>query len=272
MKNSDQYFEGILNIIETATKRYKEGSLVEKKDEIPVTDNMPLENNIWWRIDDVICVYIDMKDSTKLSAQSRDKYTAGIYQYFTDTAVRILNHFGASYIDVRGDGAFGLFDQNMLYHAFASAVTFKTFVEFEVNEQIGNSESTNISSHIGMDMKTILVKRIGIRRIEGKTDKQNEVWAGKPVNMAAKLASRGGKHELLISERIYKVFLEDGSDFVLKTCGCVHGTGETGEKVDTWKEIELNSEIFDFKKASVLRNHWCIRHGREFCEGTLQLD
>ena len=79
--------------------------------QIPDTTAIPLDNQVHWlRIPDVICVYVDMLASTRLSAVKYDTSTAGAYQLFTGTAVRLLAAFEPPYIDVRGDGAFALFN------------------------------------------------------------------------------------------------------------------------------------------------------------------
>lgn len=262
------FIQEIQNILDEAKERYKQGEQIDPKDQIPTDDGIPLEANKWFKIDNVVCVFIDMKNSTQLSAQKQDKFTAGVYQYFTDTAVKILNYFNASYIDVRGDGAFGLFEKNKIYHAFCSAMTFKTFSANILSTEIKLEDNKKVSCHIGMDMKTVLVKRLGLRKVEGKTSKQNEVWAGKPVNMASKLASLGNENELIASERVFNVFLKDGLELVLKSCGCPNG-----EKKNFWKRIDLNDPKFDFSKAyKIDTSGWCKNHGVGCCENILELD
>jgi len=119
-----------------------------------------------------------------------------------------------------------------------------------------------------MDKKTVLVKRLGLRKVEGKTLKQNEVWAGKPVNMASKLASVGRENELIVSDRIFNKFLNDGSEFVLKSCGCPKGV-----KKNFWLRIDLTDEKFDFNKAyKIDTSGWCKTHGINYCEEILKLD
>lgn len=265
---SSQYIDSLSEIFDQATEKYNLGEEIEDISKIPTNSaTIPLDTNKWLKINDVVCVFIDMKNSTQLSAQNHDKSTAGIYQYFTDTAVRVLDQFGASYIDVRGDGAFGLFDSNKIYHALASAVTFKTFCTYELPKTI-NISNINITCHIGIDKKTVLVKKVGLRKSEGKTDKQNEVWAGKPVNMASKLSSLGGENDLIVSGRVFDKFLEDDSDLVLKSCGC-----KNNEKKGHWERIDLDDPKFDFDKAYRLGSSgWCASHGKEFCEGITTLD
>jgi hypothetical protein len=107
-----------------------------------------------------------------------------------------------------------------------------------------------------------------LRKIEGKTSKQNEVWAGKPVNMASKLASLGNENELIASERVFDVFLADSAELVLKSCGCPNG-----EKKKFWNRIDLSDPKFDFSRAyKIDTSGWCKTHGAEYCENILKLD
>lgn len=193
------------DIIDQQISLYGETVNVEVKEELPDTSEIPIQDQRkWLRIPDVICVYVDMINSTQLSAELHDKSTARIYQLFTGTAVRLFVSFDSPYIDVRGDGVFALFNSDTPNTAIAAAVTFKTFVEDEFEPRIRKRTNLSIGAHIGIDIKTVLVRKIGLKRHHGRTDKQNEVWAGKPVNMAAKLVSLSRKGELLASDRFFQ--------------------------------------------------------------------
>jgi hypothetical protein len=85
-----------------------------------------------------------------------------------------------------------------------------------------------VGCHLGIDQETALVRKLGLKQYADRTDRQNEVWAGKPVNMAAKLASISEDDELLVSERFFKNIQHE---LVIKSCGCKEGT-YTGEKID----------------------------------------
>ena len=65
-----------------------------------------------------------------------------------------------------------------------------------------------------------LVRKLGLKIVDGRADRQNEVWAGKPINMAAKLArlSRGGI--ILVSDRFHEQLTGERA---LMSCGCVGG-------------------------------------------------
>lgn len=114
-------------------------------------------------------------------------------------------------------------------------------------------------------MRTVLVRKIGFKRHRGRSDRQNEVWAGRPVNMAAKLSSESGDNELLASDRYFKKLT---SRYALKSCGCPND-----EVVDLWSEKDVSDDDrFDFDTAYSLGSIWCRRHGQEFCTELLKGD
>ena len=213
----------------------------------------------------MICVFVDMTNSTALSAATHDRRTAGAYQLFTDTAVRLFDKFEAPYIDVRGDGVFALFDSGQSYRALAAAVSFRTFASEEFTPRLKADTDLELKAHVGIDRKTVLVKKLGLRKYGGRTDRQNEVWAGKPVNMAAKLATLAEPGELLVSDRYYNTIPDERARL---SCGC-----PSGEKLLLWAEVGLAEDArFDFDKAHRLKSCWCPTHGDEYCESVLKLD
>lgn len=249
---------------------YKEGPSITRKNQIPDTSDIPIENKQHWlRIPDVICVFVDMKNSTGLSASKYANTTARFYHLFTGTAVRLFSEFKAPYIDVRGDGVFALFNKDQPFRAIAAAVTFKTFAEKEFTPRIKDKVEVEIGTHVGIDQRIVLVRKLGLKSYGGRTDRQNEVWAGKPVNMASKLASISGERELIVSERFFENIQHN---LVLKSCGCKDGE-PTGEKEDLWEEKDLSDDKrFDYNSCQVLKSRWCERHGKDYCEKILNLD
>lgn len=266
----DQLPDRFCKVIDEEVEHYEAKTSVQVVNEIPNTDEIPIKKpRHWLRIPDVICVYVDMKNSTALSATKYDTSTASIYRLYTGTIVRLFHEFESAYIDVRGDGAFALFNSGDHHRALAAAVTVKTFSTDVFIPKVKKTTEIEVGSHIGIDQKTVLVRKIGLKRHGDRTDRQNEVWAGRPVNMAAKLASLTDDGEMLVSER-YWGNLED--EHTLKTCGC-EGGKYTGVKADLWTKRDLSDDDrFDFDTAYLLNSRWCERHGKEFCETILGLD
>jgi len=258
------------DVIDAEIKAFGESRRITLQNTIPETSGIPSDDPLkWLRIPDVTCVFVDMKGSTELSASTHDKSTAGAYQLFTGTAVRMLHEIEAPYIDVRGDGVFALFNRDQTYRALVAAVSFKTFAELEflpqMTKQLGEEKGARMGTHIGIDRKTVLVRRIGLRRYKNRNDRNNDVWAGKPVNMAAKLAARSAAGTLLVSDRFYQKIT---NELARKSCGC-----PDGESVELWTPVDLSSDRkFDFDTAYCLKSRWCKHHGRQFYEDILALD
>lgn len=206
-----------------------------------------------------------MAGSTQLSATSHDKSTAGVYRLFTGTAVRLFHEFAAPYIDVRGDGVFALFNGDQPYRAIAAAVTFKTFAEIDFVTTVNSRTDLDVGCHIGVDQRTVLVRKIGLKRNSDRSDRQNEVWAGRPINMSAKLASLSAPGELLVSDRYFRNIRDE---LVRNSCGCPDGVPKP-----LWTEIDVSGDKkFDFDRAYKLESKWCSTHGSDFCDRIIALE
>lgn len=123
----------------------------------------------------------------------------------------------------------------------------------------------DVGYHIGIDQKTLLVRKIGHKMVQGRTDRQNEVWAGKTVNMSAKLASVSDS-DVLVSERFYENLTDPRATH---SCGC-NGDGVIHP---LWAKVDVRpKQLFDFDFAYSLTSNWCKTHGSEYCEGLLKCD
>lgn len=267
-----QYLDEVKELIDDALELYDDGTTFESRNDIPDTNYIPSTKKPrhWLQINDVICVFVDMKNSTQLSAVHHPKSTAGIYQLFTGTAVRLLDYFDPPYIDVRGDGAFALFNPDQPYTAFAAAVTFKTFVYDEFAPKVKDKTGLELGAHIGIDQATVMVRKVGMSPYNRRTDRQNEVWAGKPVNMASKLAAIGDSNQLLVSDRYFKHITHE---LVRKSCGCTENGWSEEAKCDLWHDVDVSTEDkFDFDTAHRLDSIWCNVHGAEYCSNIIALD
>lgn len=264
--------ERFREIIQRQREVYDDSARITEAQRIPDTTEIAVKDDAEWiKVPDVICVFVDMVGSTKLSASQYDKSTARTYQWFTGTAVRLFAEFGAPYVDVRGDDVFALFDGDHPNTALASAVTFKTFVENDFVPEITRRTNGKIDSgvHIGIDCKTVLVKKVGLPRRKNRTDRQNEVWAGKPVNMASKLCNLCPAGSIFVSDRYFELLSDEK---VLKTCGC-DGSGNTADQVALWTRHEVAEDTpFDIAAYYELKSKWCDVHGAEYCEAIVALD
>ncbi len=258
-------------LVQEQVAAYAQTPTFEVRNHIPDTGDIPGSGKPrhWLRVEDVICVFVDMKGSTQLSATIHESGTAAIYDLFTGTAVRLFHQFDPAYIDVRGDGVFALFDKGQEYRALAAAVTFKTFAAQNFAMAVRDKTGLNLSAHIGIDQDTVLVRKVGLKPYRKRTDRQNEVWAGKPINMASKLAALGEADELLASDRY---FARITHDLVRWSCGCQNGSPTTNRNL-LWEARDLTHDArFDFNTAHRLQTQWCFTHGWDYCDRILALD
>lgn len=228
----------------------------QKVGTIPESAKIPLEGTHWLAVDDVTCVYADMVGSTRLQIGKSPVDTARAHQIFVDSLVRTYNEYGAQYIDIKGDGAFGIFvGKTSPVVGLCAAVTFKTICEKILKSKI---PGFTLETHVGIDIKSVLLKRVGLRG-----DKQNEVWAGKPVNMAAKLSSMSSPNTIMVSERVYTVISQAPyHKYAVMSCGCPKGTPTI-----LWEKKDLQGiSHFDFSTAYILKSSWCDTHGEDVCQ------
>lgn len=262
-----EFSRPIEEIIQKRLTCFKEEVTIQNLNKIPDTPKIPIvPSTHWLKISDVICCFVDMEGSTKLSAGSHEKTTARSYQLFTETAIRIFHAFGAPYIDIKGDGVFGLFNKTQPYTALAATISFKTFVYKHFKPKVKKLTGQDIGGHFGIDQKTVLVRKFGLKFHAGRTDRQNEVWAGKPINMAAKLASLSTGNKLWVSDRFFHNLKDKRATF---SCGCPEG-----DKFDSlWQKEDVPDDgRFDFDTAYSLGSNWCPTHGRSFCSELVKLD
>lgn len=248
------------------------GVQITVQNEVP--DRGPANKGLWLRIPNVTAVFVDLKRSTELSADSRPETSAFAYTYFVRAMVVIFDRFGSKYIDIHGDGVFALFSgQQSEYRAIASAVTARTQIELDIADRFKEDTSTDweLTAGVGIDRGTLLVRRLGLR---GK--KQNEVWAGKPVNMAAKLSSAADSNQVVVSDRVFSRYRQASyirRRALLWTCGCCEGVegdgldAPIGETECLWTQEAAPGEMgLDFDQIYRLESKWCCIHGAEFCE------
>lgn len=267
---SDKYLDKIDDIIISSCTKFWQWASVTNRNYLKADWNYSMIE--WYKIDDVVSVFVDIKNSTGLSAVSHQNTTANIYEFFTWTAIKIFHNMWAEYIDVKWDWVFALFSKNKVFTALVAAVTFKTFADDKFLPEVKKKLKwkVEIGYHMWIDQKTVLVKTVWLKDNSDRDSRKNEVWAWKPINMSAKLASLAD-NQLCISDRYFKNIKDE--ELVTHTCWCKNWV-PNNEKEYLWeKEIDLSDDHkFDFDKAYVLETHWCSIHWKDWCKEILKLD
>ena len=238
------------------------------------TDNfdvatLPIEARKWIKVPDVVAVVSDLKNSTQLGTGKHAASTAAIYQAATGGVVSIYNKFDADFIAIQGDGAFALFWGSRRYEqAVCAGITVKTFSERHLIPQLEKKWADPdhpTGFKVGVASGRVLVKRVGTPR---NTSEQEPVWAGKPVNYAAKAAQQADRHQLIITGSIWDKI--ENNDYLTISCGC-SGDVFVGSSSPLWDDVIIekvppeDSERY----GRLLTATWCVNHGAEFCAAIL---
>ncbi len=227
------------------------------KNAIPASEQIPFEDpGKWLRVAPVACLFVDMTNSTVLDYANHTQRVAQVYEAFTTPLVRTMDTFGAAYIDIKGDGAFALYDDRVgVIRAVLAATTFRKYFESSVSERV--KEKTNgkvsIGFRAGLTYGSVIFKRIGLRG-----EKKNEVWTNSTVNNCVKLTGKASENRLLASiEAFHKLC---GHEALVKSCGC----GSGGTHTDLWDEKHVDLEDIGIPSALELRSTWCDRCGEDY--------
>lgn len=247
-----------------------------------VYDEAYLTNPTWLGGDnEFVCLFIDLDNSSQLSFKKNIQTIAKLYDYFTQNIVDVMNQDGlrADYIDIKGDGAFGIYEgDNAALKALCAAVTFKSFFELYIRPKFQTINDT-INCKLAIHRDKILVKKIG-KRGEGNS---NEVWAGRLVNNTVKLAdyskniyqndsslSRDKNSILLISNKIYED-IGVKKEFTQISCG--HDLKLNNQtKSAIWKQVDCSDDISVYgDKLWYMNTVWCKLCGTNYMKEVLDL-
>ena len=263
------------SVTEQLNTQAKLGVQIVEQNDIPKEG--PASSGLWWRIRGATAVFADIKRSTSISVNGSRKDAAYAYTYFLRAMAVIFDKFGARYIDIQGDGVFGLFSgKDSTFSAAACAITMKTHMERVAEPRFRKDASTKqgLKIGIGVDQGTLLVRRLGLRNTG-----QNEVWAGSPVNAAAKLSSVAGDNQVVVSDRVFARYGNASKirrRALLWSCGCSvrkpkGGLGlPAGQTTHLWTKVAVPKKLgLDFQSAHSLKTMWCGKHGPEFCEAVV---
>lgn len=220
------------------------------------------EANKWVKLPEIVAVVCDLKGSTHLGTGRHDTSTARIYKSSVEGAVRILHDFGADFIDIQGDGGFGLYWGDRAHErALCAAVTIRTFSEGLVDQLETKWPGLPETGYkVGIHTARALVKRIGTKR---NVAEQEAVWAGKPVNFAAKCAQSADRHQVVATQVMWDRFQKN--DYIAFSCGCNGGPTAT-----LWTDTTVQSLPESEQAAVILNSAWCVECGPEYCDAILQ--
>ncbi len=225
--------------------------------------SLPIVVRKWLRIPDTVAVVADLKNSTQLGFGSKGPSTASIYQAATGGVVKIFDRFSADFLQIQGDGAFALFWGNRRFErAVCAGITIKTFsIDFTNRIEAKWSSKPETGFKVGIASGRVLVKRVGTPRNPAQ---QEPVWAGKPVNYAAKAAQSADRHEMVVTGTVWDWLA--ANDYLAFSCSCEPGPSDT-----LWEDHIIDRLASDKPESCgrKLTSAWCATHGEEYCNAVL---
>ncbi|MBM3210344.1 hypothetical protein FJZ39_03340 [Candidatus Saccharibacteria bacterium] len=257
------------DLLEQAEKRYDDFKIEEIDTIKKIYEDSYLESPVWVGGDSkFVCLFIDLDKSSKMSFKSHAKTMAKIYDYFTQTLFDVMSIEGieAEYIDVKGDGVFGIFEgEDAVFRALSAAITFSTFFKKHIRPKF-QTDDQPMNFKAALHVDKILVRRLGKRGARNN----NEVWAGRLVNKASKLAAKTADiyeatdtyHEtdfglLVISDKAYKL-LEAKREYAIECCGHDMAGNEINPGHIVWEEFDTSlDENLSESKIYYAPAIWC---------------
>jgi len=242
----------------TMKKFEKKPAVVTKNDSFDV-EKLPVDKPEWHAIDDVVCVYFDLKSSTNLAKGRRPESTASIYDAGVGGVAKVVQRFDVQFLDIQGDGGFGLFwGEKRFERAVTSAISIRTFSR-DFTQQLEKKwpDAPSTGFKVGIASGSLMAKRVGIPR---HLDFQEPVWAGNPVNYAAKAAQQSTPARMSVAGSVFDNV--SANDFLVFSCGC-------GDPALLWEPVTLEKIPDDERFGQSLGSYWCDRHGEEYCNAVL---
>ena len=220
-----------------------------------------IQKPIWiWGEKEYVILFIDLIDSSHLSAEKFKWTVAKIYDYFTQSIIDCVDETEKySYIDIKWDGVFMIYEWEWaIENAFIDAINYRTFFSKYVRNKFSEYwVMLECKSSIYKD--SLLVRKIWNRKF------RNEVWAWKLVNTAAKLInypqnchpkyprSPEKSSYLVLPKKIYDYLKSNHYDSAILSC--------CNWKVNLWNQHQIEHwQLSYLESYYVLEAIWCDLH------------
>lgn len=173
-------------------------------------DNLDTNKKKCKRLESCV-LYIDIRNSAKISAERRPHTLAKMYSSFIRSMISCARYYGGHVRNIVGDRLMVVFDKELCFtHAVETAILMNSVCQYVLNKRI---KSFEFSAGIGIDYGKMLITKSGaIRQGDEKEFYRSLVWLGKPANIASRLtdlANKSGSYTLKgVSEGYYFPFTE----------------------------------------------------------------
>ena len=202
------FFQNIDNEIATVMSSDFEIEIIETKivpnfDDSNITfDNLDTKKKKCKRLETCV-LYVDMRDSSKISAERRPKTLAKIYSSFVQSMIAAGRYFGGHIRNIIGDRVMVVFDTDDCFKkATDTAILMNSINKYILDKRI---KTIDFKCGIGIDHGKMLITKAGaIRQGAEKEFYRSLVWLGKPANIASRLTDIAFKTETYTVQSIHQ--------------------------------------------------------------------
>ncbi len=199
-----------LELLSTAIDRIISTEVLEKSitEQLPLTEDLSDTNKIYCGKASVL--FVDMRESTKLSDRFSKEQLVKIYRSYIRAVVQAVRYSGGVVRDFMGDGILSVFvddeegkSEDKAVHA-ARYIT--TIIDKILNPELDKSINHRISCGIGIHTGDISLSKVGMRGKEQDETSENEfgiAWIGNSTNLACKYSGVVDNGTILISSSTY---------------------------------------------------------------------
>ena len=182
--NFEKSLERIDEILNSSNDEYKELDYIPSESQLTYTNGFYVN---------ATSLFVDLRDSTKLSQNHKRPVLAKIYRSFISEVVAIMNgNENCKYIHIDGDCVSGVYDtplQKDVHSALDDAIKINTLIKILCCKFMKKGYS-EIKAGIGIDYGRLLFIKTGY-----KGSGLNDVaWMGNILNTSAKLSGLGSKN------------------------------------------------------------------------------
>lgn len=154
-------------------------------------DNLDSKKKKCKRLESCV-LYVDIRNSAKISASKRPKTLAKMYSSFVRAMIQCGRYYGGHIRNIIGDRVMVVFDQaDCFENAVNTAILMNTVCKHILNKRI---KGFDFEAGIGIDHGEMLITKSGaIKKGEEKEFYRSLVWLGKPANVASRLTDLANK-------------------------------------------------------------------------------
>jgi len=182
--NFEKSLERIDEILNSSNDEYKELDYIPSESQLTYTNGFYVN---------ATSLFVDLRDSTKLSQNHKRPVLAKIYRSFISEVVAIMNgNENCKYIHIDGDCVSGVYDtpyKSDIYSVLDDAIKINTLIKI-LGCKFMKKGYSEIKAGIGIDYGRLLFIKTGY-----KGSGLNDVaWMGNILNTSAKLSGLGSKN------------------------------------------------------------------------------